>query len=843
MNIGNIGHFSVVIAFVAALLSGIGYFFNTQQERGKLKDGANWQLFSRIAFGIHVVAVLGIIFSLYYIIKNHRYEYHYAWDHSSNILPTHYMISCFWEGQEGSFLLWIFWHAVLGIILLRFAKNWEAPVMSIFSLVQAFLCSMILGVLITDTFKIGSSPFVLLKDVLGDIPAYKIDPNFVPKDGTGLNPLLQNYWMVIHPPTLFLGFALTLVPFSFCLAGLYTMRLKEWVKPALPWTIVAALILGIGIMMGAYWAYETLNFGGYWNWDPVENAVYVPWIMLVVALHTMIIYKSSETSLRLSTIFVVLSFILILYSTFLTRSGILGNASVHSFTDLGLSGQLAIYLVFFFVIAAVIIAVRWKDIPVTKKETEVYDKEFWLFIGVAVLTLMSLHVLFVTSKPVYNTFAKWFGLEGNAAPPTDAMAYYGLYQLWFAVAVLVVSATTQFFYWNKIDKENILKVFYYPLIVTGVVIIVLLPIISSYHQFEPKYLALVLACLYTIVSNAFILAKFFGKSVKFSGGSVAHIGLAFMLLGILYSSGFSKVVSLNTTGMLISKQMSDQMNQENSILYRHTPTQMASYWLTYRGPKVEIEGLPGYFDKEKILQTKANKAILLEEAKINDKVYFKKGDTVTYFAENTYFQIDYSDTTKDKKHLFTLYPRIQSNANMGNVASPDIRRDLSKDLYTHITYADDGTEEKKWSDLEEQEISVGDTLFLNDYVAKLSAVKRLEVDHIHGIPLGPKDIAVQAVLEVQGIDKVYHINPTYIIKDMQIGRVPEVVMDLGLKVVFMAINPEKQKFTIGIQSTQKDFIVMKASEKPMINLLWLGTGLVCIGMVVALVRRARDVRA
>jgi cytochrome c biogenesis factor len=106
-------------------------------------------------------------------------------------------------------------------------------------------------------------------------------------------------------------------------------------------------ILGLGILMGGYWAYETLNFGGYWNWDPVENAVYVPWLIMIASIHTMIIYKNNQTALKSSVVLVIAVFVLILYSTFLTRSGILGDASVHSFTDLGLSGQLLIYLLFF----------------------------------------------------------------------------------------------------------------------------------------------------------------------------------------------------------------------------------------------------------------------------------------------------------------------------------------------------------------------------------------------------------------------------------------------------------------------------------------------------------------
>ena len=183
--IGNLGHFSVILAFVAAIVSALGYFMASfRQPLGQTDQ--SWRNLGRGAFFVHVIAVLGIIISLFDIIYNHRYEYHYAWSHSSNHLPTHYMISCFWEGQEGSFLLWIFWHTILGLILIKFNRKWEAPAMAVFAFVQLFLTSMILGVVIGD-LKIGSSPFILLRDFMVDAPVFKLNPNFIPKDGTGLN--------------------------------------------------------------------------------------------------------------------------------------------------------------------------------------------------------------------------------------------------------------------------------------------------------------------------------------------------------------------------------------------------------------------------------------------------------------------------------------------------------------------------------------------------------------------------------------------------------------------------------------------------------------------------------
>jgi cytochrome c-type biogenesis protein CcmF len=162
------------------------------------------------------------------------------------------------------------------------------------------------------------------------------------------------------------------------------------------------MILGMGIIMGAYWAYVTLNFGGYWNWDPVENAVYVPWLILVASIHTMITFKKSSTALKTSIVLVIMTFILVLYATFLVRSGVLGDSSVHSFTDLGLSGQLLIYLLFFSFVAIFLAARAWKHIPTSEKEASVYSREFWVFIGATTLSLMAFQVIVPTSIPVWN---------------------------------------------------------------------------------------------------------------------------------------------------------------------------------------------------------------------------------------------------------------------------------------------------------------------------------------------------------------------------------------------------------------------------------------------------------
>ncbi|MEZ4805109.1 MAG: cytochrome c biogenesis protein CcsA [Bacteroidia bacterium] len=200
---------------MSSLIAAVAYALAVQRKDESLKQLGKWMFF------VHAASVYMVFFSLFYIIHSHYFEYQYAYQHSSTELPVYYMISCFWEGQEGSFLLWMFWHAVLGIVLIFRSGKWQAPVLTVMSLAQVILGSMLLGFEINDV-KIGSSPFELLRDHNPEallIPVLdrigKANYLEIYKEGNGLNPLLQNYWMVIHPPTLFFGFAATIVPFAF----------------------------------------------------------------------------------------------------------------------------------------------------------------------------------------------------------------------------------------------------------------------------------------------------------------------------------------------------------------------------------------------------------------------------------------------------------------------------------------------------------------------------------------------------------------------------------------------------------------------------------------------------
>ncbi|HET8829477.1 MAG TPA: cytochrome c biogenesis protein CcsA, partial [Pelobium sp.] len=631
---GQFGQFFIVLSIGASLLALISYFFATT---AKDKLDLSWQKIGRLAYRLNLFAIVGVAACLFYIIYNHLFEYHYAWAHSSKTLPVYYIISCFWEGQEGSFLLWSFWQGVLGCIVIAKAKAWENSVMTVISLSQVFLTTMILGVEIFGA-KIGSSPFVLLRDAM-DAPIFsRADYLSLIQDGNGLNPLLQNYWMVIHPPTLFLGFASMIVPFAYAVGGLWEKRYGDWIKPAMSWALFAVMILGTGIIMGSFWAYEALNFGGFWAWDPVENASIIPWLTLIAGVHVMIAFKNSGHSYFTATFLVIISFILVLYASFLTRSGILGETSVHAFTSMGMDTQLLVYLATFTVLPLILFVVNWKRLPITKKDEDTYSREFWLFIGAIVLFVSCIQILATTSVPVYNAI---FGTD--IAPPTDAIQHYNKWQIAFAFVVTTISGFSQFL---KYKKTNIRK-FFISLSVSFVVAIILTAIVVYVVDIygNVMYILLTWSAIFSVLCNGNILNEAFKGKWKLSGSAVAHIGFAMLLVGALIAAANNKVVSLNNTGIGFGDEFAKNNNpRENIILYKGEPTKMDKYTVTYLGDSTS--GVNTYY-------------------KVNYKVFNAEGK----LTEN-----------------FNLYPNAQQNVKMKQIiASPDTKHYLLHDIYTHVS--------------------------------------------------------------------------------------------------------------------------------------------------------------
>jgi cytochrome c-type biogenesis protein CcmF len=539
-------------------------------------------------------------------------------------------------------------------------------------------------------------------------------------------------------------------------------------------------------------------------------------------------------------ILVITVFILILYSTFLTRSGVLGDSSVHSFTDLGLSGQLLLYLLFFLLMAVLLLIFRWKHIPTTDKEVATYSREFWIFIGVLVLCLMGFQVLMPTSIPVWNSIVNnVFGGSSNMAPPADQVGYYTKFQLWFAVGVAILSGVGQYFWWKKIDIRQLGRELLGPFLIALLVFVVVINIIifqfGSEAIMNVGYLLILFTGLFTVAANAKILIGVLKASPALSGGAIAHIGVGLMLVGIMFSSGYSKIVSLNNTGLLYSREASDEYNRDNLLLFINEPRTMAGYRIEFKGDRLEPREKSGYVNPNDVEFTDdpfmvvARKDIVYEGKKL-----YNAADTFEIFPENRYYEIQLTGGN-GKEHK--LYPRIQDNPQMGMAASPDIKRDLTKDLYAHVVDLND-PEKAEWSEMEEVKVTANQEFFANDYVAALEKVER--VFSIGSVKLDSADVAVKASIRVKGEYQDYIAEPIFLIRNRMVGRIPDEVGDLGVQLTLLNIHPETNQFSVGISARQKDYVILKAMEKPLINVLWLGTLMLTAGFSIAMVRRFRE---
>ena len=818
--IGDIGHFLLISSFVLSFVSLLGFLYH---ESSNYQE--SWFKFASTSFYLHGITTLLAISLIYYLILNNLFQYYYAFQHSSIELPLYFKISSFWEGQEGSFLLWVFWNIFLGIIFInKKVSKWNTSVLIIISLTQLFLTSMVLGIIIFD-FKIGSSPFIMLRDAVS-APIFQLNPDFIPENGTGLNPLLQNYWMVIHPPTLFLGFSICLIPFAYAISSLRLSDFRGWIIPAKKWLVYSIIILGIGIMMGAYWAYETLNFGGYWNWDPVENAVYVPWLFLVASLHSIILAQKNKNYITTSLILSILSFILILYSTFLTRSGILGDSSVHSFTDLGLSGQLLIYLFSFLTLGTAYLTKRWSVLPNSKNKIENYTPEFWLLLGVFTLLLMSFQVIFPTSIPVISSIIEMFGGISNMAPPVEKELFYSNAQIWFASLIAVLSGIAQILWWKSKKSKNKITMFFRPLMLTMVISSL---IIVVYPIKQISYMILISSSFFSIFSNGSILLHFFRKQQLVSSASVSHIGVAIMFIGILFSSGYSSIISKNYTGLVWNSEFPDEVNQDNMLIFVNEKRKVGEYDVEYLGKRKKIKNFDVFVNENYLEYIPIiNKYVLKKDIEINGYKLLENDTVEIDNNEITYFDLKFELTKKSfdiRKQDFNLFPKVQTDSNSDMIVfSPDVKTHLLEDLYVHVRTYPDPDQEIKWSEKDSMYVKINETFFLNDYVSSIQKIKAKKDS------LFSNRFVAEAQIKILSNNQEYIAKPIYIIEDNKVGLVPDIVDDLGIKVYLSEINPNDELFKISFQTTQKNWVIIEAVQKPFINLFWIGFFILILGL-------------
>jgi cytochrome c-type biogenesis protein CcmF len=464
-------------------------------------------------------------------------------------------------------------------------------------------------------------------------------------------------------------------------------------------------------------------------------------------------------------------------------------------------------------------------LPSDEEEVSTYSADFWIFIGVTVLVLAAFQLTVTTSIPVYNKIGELLGLKLNMAMPTDPIAHFTQIQMWLFIGIVILTGIAQYFFWKKQGKLTWNRLVN-PLVISLLITAVLISI-SGVNKWQ--YILLLAAGLFCVVANFSILIQY--RKVKIAGGAVSHMGVALMLIGVMYSSAYERVISLNFEGNNLFQDEKD--NAESTLLYVKRPTRIQDFSLTYGGEFLKIRKVPGYIEKRFVQQVLDSdyKGVLRADLMDGDKILAKRGDTVEYNAENTYYQVNFK---RGDKEDFNLYPRYQINQQMGNVVSPDIKHYWNKDIYSHVNYVTTG-EEKQWTPTEEYAVALKDTFFLNDHVAILDQV--VPLSEIDGLPLQEGDVAAEATLRILERDGEKILKPVFAIKNREVWSIPVVSNELGIRAQLLKIDPSTGNFTFGINRGEKEYIIIKAIEKPHMNVLWLGTALVFLGMAISSYRR------
>lgn len=363
----DVGYLILVTGLILAIFGVVMGFWGGKTRNTKLVSSSFNALFAVAA----LVAAAAVI--LWYGLLTNQFQLSYVWNHSERALPTFYKFAALWGGQAGSLLFWVLLLSVYSTVVGLQNRHRHQALMP-------YVNAMLLT----------TSAFFLTLLVFAANPFERV--GFVPADGQGLNPLLQNYWMVIHPVMLYLGYVGLAVPFSFAVAALLSRKLdNEWVRTVRRWTLIPWMFLSAGIIMGSQWAYMELGWGGYWAWDPVENASFLPWLTATAFLHSIIIQEQRGILKVWNVVLIWATYFLVILGTFTTRSGIL--ESVHAFAQSDVGPYFLVFLI------GVVFGFLWllfTRLPLLRAEQpidSVMSREAaflannWLFAGIAFATL------------------------------------------------------------------------------------------------------------------------------------------------------------------------------------------------------------------------------------------------------------------------------------------------------------------------------------------------------------------------------------------------------------------------------------------------------------------------
>ncbi len=522
MTIFVVGTLLLVTALVAAVVACGAYVALVAGRRPALRWG-------RWAVRIAAAAALTAAAILVWLFLTGHYEFDYVYNYSSVDLETRYKFAALWAGQQGSFLLWALVGLLAAPLLIRRSRAFEPFVLAPLMAIQA----SILG------FMLFRNPFMLRLDAAGQVIAAT--------DGRGLNELLHNPWMVIHPPILFTGYGLLAVPFAYAIAGMWRRDYDGWARAALPWTLTAWVVLSTALTLGGYWAYETLGWGGYWAWDPVENASFLPWLTASALLHGLVLQRAHGGLRRANLTLAVVTYGLVMYASYLTRSGVLGDFSVHSFTEDGLGRIMASVLVLGLALSLWLLVRHWRTVPINRLSARLLSRDSFFVLGMLTFVIVMVIVAIGTSMPLLSripglgvtlrdTFSSAFDIKASqdgrfSLQPT----FFRATTPPFGLVIIVLMTLAPLLGWRGGNLRLFARALRWPLLAATVAAVAALLLDVR----RPLDLAYIGFGVFALGCNAVMLVRTLRGGWMRIGGYVAHIGAALLVIGFVGSAAYS----------------------------------------------------------------------------------------------------------------------------------------------------------------------------------------------------------------------------------------------------------------------------------------------------------------
>src|SRR5579864_7260644 len=499
-----LGRAALLLAFGLVLYALVAGSYAAWKRRRRLALSAQNALIA--AFPVTLIAAIVLLVAL----GRRDMSFVYVWQHTSHRLPLGYALSAFWGGQEGSLLLWLLvltGYAGLAVWLNRRSRDLVAWTVPVFGLVAVFFAFMLCFV---------SSPFNLQ-------PA--------PTDGQGMVPSLQNPYMLAHPPLLYLGYVGLTVPFAFAMWALLSGRTDErWIVATRRWTLAAWTFLGVGQLLGAHWAYVEVGWGGYYAWDPVENAALMPWLAATAFLHSVMIQERKGMLKVWNMVLVALAFELSVFGTFLTRSGVVN--SIHSFAKSSIGG----WFLFFVVVTTLfsVSLILWR-LPLLRARTKLesaLSREATFLYNNLLLVALCLTILWGVLFPVLSDL--FLG-----QPRTMSRPYYDFFLRIFGLPLLLLMGIGPLIAWRRASVRSLLKTLAWPIgvsFVAGIGLIALgagssRPGLIAY-TFSVFVLTTIVVELVRGTRATGSLFQLIGRNRRRYGGYIVHFAIVMLAIGI-----------------------------------------------------------------------------------------------------------------------------------------------------------------------------------------------------------------------------------------------------------------------------------------------------------------------